>query len=117
MQTHPTTSTMVLWACQALILLSSVSNVIAAVQFPVKVPWVSSDNESILPTKGPAANPRQPLRIAIVGAGAGGSSAAFWLHKAKERFGYDIEVDVYEQHDYIGGSERHNRVFPVLTDA
>ncbi|KAK1218693.1 hypothetical protein PQX77_018592 [Marasmius sp. AFHP31] len=42
-------------------------------------------------------------RIAIVGAGAGGSSAAFWIAKAKERFGVDVEIDVYEQNSYVGG--------------
>ncbi|KAF9268443.1 hypothetical protein L218DRAFT_919088 [Marasmius fiardii PR-910] len=42
-------------------------------------------------------------RIAIIGAGAGGSSAAFWVTKAKERFGVDVAVDVYEKASYIGG--------------
>lgn len=42
-------------------------------------------------------------RFAIIGAGAGGSSAAFWISKSKERFGHDIEVDVYEKENYIGG--------------
>ena len=42
-------------------------------------------------------------RVAIIGAGAGGTSAAFWIAKAKERFGLDIEVDLYEKEDYIGG--------------
>ncbi len=42
-------------------------------------------------------------RVAIIGAGAGGSSAAFWISKAKSRFGLDIDIDVYEKNDYIGG--------------
>lgn len=42
-------------------------------------------------------------RIAIIGAGAGGTSAAFWIAKARDRHGADIHVDVYEQSDYIGG--------------
>jgi prenylcysteine oxidase / farnesylcysteine lyase len=46
--------------------------------------------------------PRSP-RVAIIGAGAGGSSAAFWIAKAKERHGLDIAVDIYERSDYIGG--------------
>lgn len=45
---------------------------------------------------------RQP-RIAIIGAGAGGSSAAFWIAKAKERSGLDIGIDIYERNDYFGG--------------
>lgn len=44
-------------------------------------------------------------RIAIIGAGAGGSSAAFFIGKAKERWGLDIEVDLYDANSYIGGSE------------
>jgi len=42
-------------------------------------------------------------RLAIVGAGAAGSSAAFWISKAKERSGLKIDIDVYERNDYIGG--------------
>ena len=45
----------------------------------------------------------RPPRIAIIGAGAGGSSAAFWIAKAKERSGIDIGIDIYERNDYIGG--------------
>ncbi|KAL6302927.1 Prenylcysteine lyase-domain-containing protein [Sparassis latifolia] len=44
-----------------------------------------------------------PNKIAVIGAGAGGSSAAFWIAKARERFGLDVEVDVYERSGYIGG--------------
>ncbi|KAG6891088.1 hypothetical protein C0995_014178 [Termitomyces sp. Mi166 len=42
-------------------------------------------------------------RIAIIGAGAGGSSAAFWIFKAKERYNISADVDVYEKASYIGG--------------
>ena len=51
--------------------------------------------------------PRSP-RIAIIGAGAGGSSAAFWIAKAKERYGLDIAIDIYERNDYIGGRKSLN---------
>lgn len=70
-----------------------------AFQLPFKVPfWQSNlgqDTELI------SAAPR----IAIIGAGAGGSSAAFWLAKAKERFGLNLEVDIYESSSYVGGRE------------
>ena len=49
-----------------------------------------------------AVPPRSP-HIAVIGAGAGGSSAAFWIAKAKERYGLDIAIDIYERNDYIGG--------------
>lgn len=50
-----------------------------------------------------ATTPSSLTRIAIIGAGAGGSSAAFWISKAKERSNLDVQVDVYEAADYIGG--------------
>jgi hypothetical protein len=53
----------------------------------------------------PTVNTTNQLRVAIVGAGAAGSSAAFWIHRAVERLGKDITVDIYESSDYIGGSE------------
>ncbi|EPQ61030.1 FAD/NAD P-binding domain-containing protein [Gloeophyllum trabeum ATCC 11539] len=49
-------------------------------------------------------------RVAIIGAGAAGSSAAFWIAKAKKRSGLEIDVDVYEQSGYIGG--RSTVVYP-----
>lgn len=51
-----------------------------------------------------------PHKIAIIGAGAGGSSAAFWVSKAKARAGVAVEVDVYERAGYVGG--RSTTVFP-----
>ncbi|KAH8120483.1 Prenylcysteine lyase-domain-containing protein [Phellopilus nigrolimitatus] len=49
-------------------------------------------------------------KIAIIGAGAGGSSAAFWAAKARARSGVAVEVDVYEREGYVGG--RSTTVFP-----
>ncbi|KZT23798.1 FAD/NAD(P)-binding domain-containing protein [Neolentinus lepideus HHB14362 ss-1] len=49
-------------------------------------------------------------RVAIIGAGAGGSSAAFWISKAKRRSEVEVEVDVYEASEYIGG--RSTVVYP-----
>lgn len=63
-------------------------------QLPFKVPFFKTAVET---------SPDVPTtpRIAIIGAGAGGSSAAFWIARAglKE----DVQVDVYEKNDYIGG--------------
>jgi prenylcysteine oxidase / farnesylcysteine lyase len=55
--------------------------------------------------------PRSP-RVAIIGAGAGGSSAAFWIAKAKERHGLDVAIDIYERNDYIGGRKSLNSCNP-----
>lgn len=51
-------------------------------------------------------------RIAIIGAGAGGTSAAFWIAKAKERYGLSAQVDVFDRNDYIGGRECIRYVLP-----
>ena len=76
----------------------------AALKLPFNLPFFSNtdqapliDINALLPSSTP------PNRIAIIGAGAAGSSAAFWIAKAKERFGLDVGVDVYEKNDYIGG--------------
>lgn len=76
----------------------------AALKLPFNIPFFSNNDQApliditaLLPSSTP------PNRIAIIGAGAAGSSAAFWIAKAKERFGLDVEVDVYEKNDYIGG--------------
>ena len=58
--------------------------------------------------RGPGAALPQSPRIAIIGAGAGGSSAAFWIAKAKERYGLDVVVDIFERSDYVGGRKLFN---------
>ncbi|KAG0699722.1 FAD/NAD(P)-binding domain-containing protein [Suillus ampliporus] len=74
-----------------------------AFQFPFSIPIFRSKDS--FHVEEPA-----PPRIAIVGAGAGGTSAAFWISKAKEKFGIDVEIDVYERSDYVGG--RSTVVYP-----
>ena len=61
--------------------------------------FFSSRSGAHTTTSSPTSTPK----IAIIGAGAGGSSAAFWISKGKERFGLNVQVDVYESSDYIGG--------------
>ncbi|KAG8818418.1 hypothetical protein FRC17_010843, partial [Serendipita sp. 399] len=59
----------------------------------------------------PIAETHKPaLRVAIIGAGAAGSSAALWISKAAERQGKEVVVDVFERRDYIGG--RSTVVYP-----
>lgn len=94
-------------ATVALCLASSV----VAIQLPFELPFFKSK------TAAPSAVEEVPgsvPRVAIIGAGAGGSSAAFWISKAKERYGLDVEVDVYEKASYVGGSEWRA---PVPSDA
>jgi len=73
---------------------------VLAFEFPFSVSALFSSKAALKTT--PISSSSTP-RIAIIGAGAGGSSAAFWISKAKERFGLDIQMDVYEAADYIGG--------------
>lgn len=95
---------------QAIAILLSGSSLASAFQVPLldKI-WPSMSLEQQLaqqvqevPDAELAVN---STRIAIIGAGAAGSSAAFWIAKARERYGLDVEVDIYEKEGYIGGRE------------
>ncbi|KAJ7596706.1 Prenylcysteine lyase-domain-containing protein [Mycena floridula] len=88
---------------------------VAAFQLPFEVPFLSRFKAQ-LPLHSPPIEPADLIsRIAIIGAGAGGSSAAFWISKAKERAGsLQVEVDVYEKSDYIGG--RSTVIYPYPED-
>ncbi|KAF4623348.1 hypothetical protein D9613_002063 [Agrocybe pediades] len=92
-----------------ILLVATLAATANAFQLPFSIPKLFS-SKLILPTpEQEVVGPTTP-RIAIIGAGAGGSSAAFWISKAKERFGVDVEVDVYDSKDYIGG--RSTTVYP-----
>ncbi|KAI1792233.1 FAD/NAD(P)-binding domain-containing protein [Ganoderma leucocontextum] len=82
-----------------------------AFQLPFKLPFFSSAPSQVPLIANDVPEPQTiPNRIAIIGAGAAGSSAAFWISKAKERYGLDVEVDVYDKNAYIGG--RSTTVYP-----
>lgn len=53
------------------------------------------------------ASASKPVKVAVIGAGAGGSSASFWLSLAKQRAapGTDVSVTVYEKDTRVGGRE------------
>ncbi|KAJ3826223.1 Prenylcysteine lyase-domain-containing protein [Lentinula raphanica] len=93
---------------RSLLFLSLVSTSLA-LQLPFKVPFFQSTSpqEDDEPVRGTP-------RVAIIGAGAAGSSAAFWISKAQERFGVDVEVDVYEKTSHIGG--RSLTIYPHDND-
>ena len=67
--------------------------------------WFSKSPESVS-----VSNQVLPHKIAVIGAGPAGSSAAFWASKAKSRAGIAVEIDVYEREGYVGG--RSTTVFP-----
>ena len=73
-----------------------------AFQLPFKLPFFQAQDDA---HQLVAPSDSKSPRVAIVGAGAAGSSAAFWISKAKERFGFEVEVDVFDRESYIGGSK------------
>ncbi len=85
-------------------LILATASLTYAIQLPFDIgniwPLKATPSESTHVVETP-----RPPRVAIIGAGAGGSSAAFWIAKAKERSGLNVEIDIYERDDYIGGRE------------
>jgi prenylcysteine oxidase/farnesylcysteine lyase len=78
-----------------------------AVQFPFEIPFFRPRGHAHV-------QEQSTPRIAIVGAGAAGTSAAFWISKVRERHGIEIDIDVYERSSYIGGREfRSNLASPI----
>lgn len=57
----------------------------------------------LLSSNSVLAQPEQQYRVAIVGAGAGGSSAAYWTSLAGTRNQKQVSIDVFERNNYIGG--------------
>lgn len=89
-------------------LASAWAHAAGAWSLPFRVPWVHAHDgtQQILGAQTTASTPDAEVpanRIAIVGAGAAGSAAAFWIGKARERYGLDVEVDIYDSNSYIGG--------------
>lgn len=87
-----------------LLKLAAFAGLANAFQLPTWIPFVTTSRDSQATFELPS--PESVNRVAVIGAGAGGSSAAFWISKAKERFpDLDIQVDVFEKSDRVGGSE------------
>ncbi|KAI1940086.1 hypothetical protein LOZ66_002521 [Ophidiomyces ophidiicola] len=53
----------------------------------------------------------QPKKIAIVGAGAGGASAAYHLRKYCDFFSVPIDITVFEKEAYVGGRSTTVNIF------
>jgi NAD(P)-binding Rossmann-like domain len=87
-----------------MLVLSLMLSLAVAWEFPFRVsfPSANTPGQKVLDV---GESGTRPLRIAIIGAGAGGSSAAFWISKARERHGVNVHIDVYEKENYIGGRE------------
>lgn len=71
-------------------------------------PSISNPQPIITKPRPTPSTPHAPKRVAIVGGGASGSSAAFFLSRAAREAGIGegaLEIVVYEKNDYVGGSE------------
>lgn len=87
---------------ELLLVYVSVAN---AFSLPFSLQFLAgSSSNPAPPTPAPKNSYDASKTVAIIGAGAGGSSAAFFISKAKERYGLDVDVHVYEKSDYVGGS-------------
>lgn len=69
----------------------------------------------------PAQHPHLPRpRVAIVGGGAGGTSAAFFLrHLSDHEPSLSVDVDLFEINEYLGGRSNtirpfHNEAYPAV---
>lgn len=86
---------------------------VAAWEFPfsLQVPFLSTLGDLEFQQPEPPASTQNerayeslvPPRIAIIGSGASGSSAAFWIAKARERHGLNVGIDIYEEDAFVGG--------------
>ncbi|GAA6004134.1 uncharacterized protein JCM10292_005899 [Rhodotorula paludigena] len=88
------------------VLLVLISGTGAQLLFPVnQVPFELRRNATASESAGPAWHEARPPRIAIVGAGASGSSAAFFLSHfgALRDAGLATEVTIYDSNEYVGG--------------
>ena len=77
-----------------------------ALSLPFRLPswlWFGSGGNALTIDSKPWYNASKT--VAIIGAGAGGSSTAFFIAKAKQRYGVDIDIHIYEKNELVGGGE------------
>jgi len=78
-----------------------------ALSLPFRLPswlWFGSTSNALTIDSGkPWYNASKT--VAIIGAGAGGSSTAFFVAKAKQRYGVDIDIHIYDKNEFVGGGE------------
>ncbi|CAE6398946.1 unnamed protein product [Rhizoctonia solani] len=67
------------------------------------------------PLTGHVTSNTSEFKVAIIGAGAAGSSAAFWLSRAKSRLGENVTITIYDKNDYVGGRSTTVRPYDDAT--
>ena len=99
----PQTNYYMLWTVYILV----VAGTAQALSLPFRLPswlWFGSRSNALTIVPGkPWYNASKT--VAIIGAGAGGSSTAFFIAKAKKRYGIDIDIHIYEKNEFVGGGE------------
>jgi hypothetical protein len=92
-----------LWTVYVLV----VTGTVQALSLPFRLPswlWFGSTGNALTIDSGkPWYNASKT--VAIIGAGAGGSSTAFFIAKAKQRYGVDIDIHIYDKNEFVGGGE------------
>ncbi|KAF3490926.1 prenylcysteine oxidase [Arthroderma uncinatum] len=71
---------------------------------------VSQDAQRPLGTELPA-SPKAPKRVAVIGAGSGGSSAAYYLRTYADYFSVPINITIFERSPHVGGRSTTVNVF------
>ncbi|EFQ97510.1 hypothetical protein MGYG_00550 [Nannizzia gypsea CBS 118893] len=57
------------------------------------------------------ATPKAPKRVAIIGAGSGGSSAAYYLRTYADYYSVPVNITIFEREAYVGGRSTTVDVF------
>ncbi|TNY24016.1 Prenylcysteine lyase-domain-containing protein [Rhodotorula diobovata] len=104
-------------ALSTLVLLALIAHTSAQLLWPVnQLPFRLAGNGTTAGGPGVHWKEKRAPRIAVIGAGAGGSSAAYFLsHFGKLKdLGLETDVTIYEQADHVGG--RSTVVWPWNDD-
>jgi len=90
-----------LWIAYALVIPGTVQ----ALSLPFRLPsWLWFGGRSNALTIDPGKSWYNASKtVAIIGAGAGGTSTAFFIAKAKQRYGLDIDIHIYDENEFVGG--------------
>src|ERR1700753_3212697 len=102
-QHHPQINCDMLWTAYILLVACTVQ----ALSLPFRLPswlWFGGGSNALTIDSGkPWYNASKT--VAIIGAGAGGSSTAFFIAKARQRYGVDVDIHIYDKNEFVGGGD------------